>query len=250
MTIDQSHTDFELDVADDFWSATALDDTNADRFVRRLTSFEPADDPIHPLTHAGTTTALAPERDRFQRRLESRRSRREFGAAPLSARTVARVLAATGVDRSGRRVVPSAGGLSAMATYAIGHNVLGPCARRVIRYDADNHAVNDVGAIPADADLRRLLSLEPDHSIPPLTLVFVGHLGELRRKYGARGDRFALIETGCAAQSVELRLANDGLSGYQLGGVHDTLLDHLGLIGLPVRVTGALGCGARRRPAQ
>jgi hypothetical protein len=244
MTLDRSRTDFELDIADDFWAATALDETSADRFVRRLTSFEPADDAIHPLSHSGPMTPLDPVRDRFQRRLETRRSGRVFSGAPLPARSVTRLLAATGVDSRKRRVVPSAGGLDAVSTYAIGHNVVGPCNRRVVRYDADAHAVNDVGPLPADAELHRLLSLEPTHGIPPLTLVFVAHLRDLRRKYGARGDRFALVETGCAAQNVELRLANDGLVGYQLGGVHDALIEHLGLSRLPIRITGAVACGA------
>lgn len=244
MILDPSRTDFELDIADEFWAATALDETSADRFVRRLTAFVPADDAIHPLSHSGPMSSLEPVRDRFQRRLEARRSGRVFGVAPLPARSVTRILAATGIDSRGRRVVPSAGDLRAVSTYAIGYNVAGPCDRRVVRYDADAHAVNDVGALPSDAVLRRLLSLEPAHGIPPLTLVFVAHLRDLRRKYGARGDRFALVETGCAAQNVELRLANDGLVGYQLGGLHDALTEHLGLGRLPIQITGAVACGA------
>ena len=50
-------------------------------------------------------------------------------------------------------------------------------------------------------------------------------------KYGERAGRFGLIEVGAAAQSICLRLAQQNLGGYLLGGVADNEMLHS--LGLP-----------------
>lgn len=243
MTVRQDHADADhLVIADDFWAATALDEYSNPRFVRRLTRYEPVADATDPLAGPGAVTALRPVSDRFQRSLERRRSERSFGSRPLRQGELERVLAATGRGRDGRRVVPSAGGLDAVATYAICRAVEGPTSGRIVRYDASSHAVAAVCTCPQDEDLAIAFNLvgEP---LPALFVVFVAHLGHLRAKYGARGDRFALIETGCAAQTVELRLAADRLAGYQLGGARREVDRWLRLDPGVAHVTGAIACG-------
>jgi SagB-type dehydrogenase family enzyme len=230
------------DIADAAWTAGGLDEFSNQRFVDRLVRFDAGDTIIDPLTAPGPLTPLRPVRDRFQRQLEARRSTRTFGTKPLDQRSVEHLLAATGVDASARRVVPSAGGLRSVTTYAICANTVGAGAGRIVRYDAAAHAVNDIAAAPDTTELRHLFNLGTD-DMPAVIVVFVCHLAAMRGKYSVRGDRFALVETGCAAQNIELRLARDGLAGYQLGGTRDEVLDVLELRGLPVRITGALACG-------
>lgn len=231
-----------LDVADDFWTATSLDAFSNRRFVDRLLAADVAPPPIDPLSGSGEITMLDRVDDRFQRRLQRRRSRREFHDRPLAWREVERLLAATGIDGDGLRVVPSAGGLRSVSTFAICRRVEGALGGRVVRLLADRHAVQDVAPVPSDQQLRQFCNLDGP-TMPGVVVVFVAELGRLRAKYGARADRFALIETGCAAQNVELRLADRGLAGYQLGGVRSELDAVLGIPDRDVVVTGAIAAG-------
>ena len=227
-----------------FWEESSLHELNAAAFGTRALGFDPGDPGVPAFAGAAAPVSLPRVRDRFQRILERRRSTRTFIDAPLAARDVARILAAVGRDGHGRRVVPSAGGLHAVHTFGIGSHVEGPGAGRLFRYDDAGHALQDFGASPGTAELRRLFQLDCEGE-PQLILVFVAELGPTLRKYGSRGLRFVLQETGHAAQNVSLRLTADGLAGYVLGGTLDTeVLSLLGLGHLDAIVTGAMACGA------
>lgn len=232
----------ELELSD-FWEASSLHDHNAAAFANRVLGFEPDERGVHPFAGSGPPVALAPVRDRFQRRLEARRSGRCFSARPLDDRALTRILAAVGTDSGGRSVVPSAGGLGSVHTFGVGSNVEGPVAASVFRYDAAVHAVHRIGDAPPTDELRRLFQLECDGT-PQLILVFVADLAPVLRKYGPRGGRFVVQEAGHAAQNVSLRLTCDGLTGYVLGGTLDRdVLTLLGVAHLDAIVVGAVACG-------
>ena len=83
---------------------------------------------------------------------------------------------------------------------------------------------------------------------PALVLIFAVRVGRLAQKYGERGGRFALIEVGHACQNVALRLATDGLVGYQLGGILDHDIEELlQLQGTTARVTLGYAIGLRAK---
>ncbi|MDX3656078.1 nitroreductase family protein [Streptomyces sp. ID05-26A] len=211
---------------DDFWAASRYSTLHQRRLGDRLRDFRPQPALIDPLELPTTPLPLPRPHDRLQKLFQARRSTREFSDEPLTDRQLGAVLGALS-DNS----FPSAGGLDPLRCYVF---VRG----RALRYDIRRHAVQDIG--PAPADLAEILGT-PD--VPPLTIILVLTDKDSFEKYGERAGRFGLIEAGAAAQNVCLRLAEQKLGGYLLGGVADHEMLHC--LGLPrdLRVATAIACG-------
>ncbi len=232
----------DLQRADDFWEASSLDAQSVLRFASRIDAYQPSAG-VAAHTHTSEPVELKRVSDRLQNVFDARRSGRDFSTKPLKFRHVERILAATGATADARRVIPEAGGLDAVHVYGLLRNVDGLFGGRVIYYNHRAHSVSVVGEVPADAELRQLVSFDGGQ-LPQLVLVFLTQLDELERKYGARGSRFGLQQVGHAAQNVSLRLAHDDLSGYVLGGVIDhEMLALLRVEHLHVRCASAMACG-------
>ncbi|MFV0306350.1 MAG: nitroreductase family protein [Desertimonas sp.] len=229
---------------DDFWSASSLTVEDVAAFAARVGRYRPADEHPHPFIGPGAPQPLKPVGDRWQRMIAARRSDRAFAAAPLAHRAVERLLASVGPTPDGRRAIPEAGGLDAVHVYLVAHQVEGPLAGSVHRYDHRHHVVASVGPCPDEAELRRVFTIDDDADTAAAIVVFVLDDRELRRKYGDRGGRFGWQQVGHAAQNVCLRLAIDGLRGYVLGGGLDgEILDLVGLGHTRARYGGAVACG-------
>ncbi|MFD5824689.1 nitroreductase family protein [Lentzea sp. NPDC060358] len=211
---------------DDFWAASRFSPLHRRRLGDRLRDFRPQPPLVDPLELPSPPVALPRPGDRLQKLFRARRSTREFAPKPLTDKQLGAVLGAL-TDTS----YPSAGGLQSLRCYAF-------FAGRAVRYDIRRHALQDIG--PAPEDLAEVLGTP---SVPPLTIVLVLADAEAFEKYGERAGRFGLVEAGAAAQSICLRLAEQGLGGYLLGGVADNEVLHA--LGLPrdLRVATAIACG-------
>lgn len=229
---------------EDFWNASSLGSHNVAAFGARVRGFEPFDLPVHPLAPPGGFVPLPRARDdRAQRLFASRRSGRSFGDRPVSAKTLGRLLGAVGNSDHGA-LVPAAGGVDALYTYAFARHVEGSLDATTIAYSPERHGVSVIGECPTAPELRRLFSLECDGE-PQLILVTILHLDELRRKYGDRALRFALQQVGHSQQNLGLRAAEDSLTAYVLGGALDReVLDALGLAHTGALVGGAMAVGS------
>lgn len=232
-----------LDPVDDAWEASSLNRFTIPAFVDRLNNFEAFPNPIGSFASAHPQTALPVVRDSFQRSLAKRRSTKQFGPDLLSAKSVARILAAVGPTGDGGRAVPSAGGLQALHVFGIGCATEGVTEDSIFRYDHRRHEVAVLGKAPDRDTIRRLGSLDCDGE-PQLLLFWVLDPVQVRARYGPRALRLLLQEVGHGAQNVALRLSHDGLVGYPLGGVLDTeVIELLGLRGLDAWVAGGFACG-------
>ena len=211
---------------DDFWAASRFSPLHQRRLGERLRDFRPQPPLLDPLELPSAPVPLPRPHDRLQKLFQARKSTREFADKPLTDKQLGAVLGALS-DHS----FPSAGGLNPLRCYAFVHG-------RAVRYDIGRHALQDIG--PAPADLASILGT-PD--VPPLAIVLVLQDKESFEKYGERAGRFGLIEVGAAAQSICLRLAEQKLGGYLLGGVADNEMLHS--LGLPreLRVATAIACG-------
>lgn len=211
---------------DDFWAASRYSPLHQRRLGDRLRDFRPQPELIDPLELPSAPVPLPRPHDRLQKLFQARRSTREFSGGPLTDKQLGAVLGALS-DNS----YPSAGGLNPLRCYAFVHG-------RAVRYDIRRHALQDIG--PAPANLAEILGTP---EVPPLTIVLVLKDEDTFEKYGERAGRFGLVEAGAAAQNICLRLAEQKLGGYLLGGVADHEMLHA--LGLPreLRVATAIACG-------
>ncbi|MFF5703276.1 thiopeptide-type bacteriocin biosynthesis protein [Streptomyces sp. NPDC012794] len=192
--------------------------------------------PAHPLPEVSLRAALA-----------ARTSLRGPLRGPLDAGTLGSLLwhslsdsAPTG--RPGpdgpppaHRPYPSAG---ALYTARVRLLVLDVAGLPQGTYDCvpERRTLRPVGPAPAPAELRALSTyLSRPETDPhwigvdgaPAVLAVYADLGRLRRRYGLRALRLALLEAGHLTQNLLLTGAALGLAGTPLGGFHDDLAHEL-----------------------
>jgi SagB-type dehydrogenase family enzyme len=175
----------------------------------------------------GAETRLLPDPATLQMGLstvfDNRRSSRVFSGDSMELTDLATVLhAAAGITHEGvgraidrpaeyrfhYRGVPSSGGLYSVDCYCLALRVDGLPAG-VYRYLPFTHEITRVGAEPAGRhDLVRPFWQEEaagiDYGKLAAALLFVGNPHKLTRKYGERGVRYMLIETGMLAYAANL----------------------------------------------
>ncbi|MEU3915478.1 thiopeptide-type bacteriocin biosynthesis protein [Streptomyces sp. NPDC029721] len=138
-------------------------------------------------------------------------------------------------DAPVRRAYPSAGALYTARVRLLVLDVDGVPAGT---YDCvpERRTLRRVGPAPATAEIAALSTyLSRPASDPhwigidrvPVVLALYADLGLLRRRYGLRALRLALLETGHLAQNLLLSGTALGLAGTPLGGFHDDLAHEL-----------------------
>ncbi|MDZ7762033.1 MAG: SagB/ThcOx family dehydrogenase [Desulfovermiculus sp.] len=151
-----------------------------------------------------------------------RRSVRSFAPGEIPLGHLAEVLfAAQGITRQNRyRTVPSAGALYPLEVYVVSGAVQG-LEDGVYAYRPQGHELIQI----ASGDLRRNLArhcygqmwVAEAQAVIIITAVYERVTG----KYGGRGERYAHIEAGCAAQNVGLAGYNHGLGSTVVGAFND-----------------------------
>ncbi|MET9800422.1 thiopeptide-type bacteriocin biosynthesis protein [Streptomyces sp. NPDC006368] len=133
------------------------------------------------------------------------------------------------------RPYPSAGALYTVRVRLLALDVTGVPAAT---YDCvpERRTLRPVGPVPPVADITPLStyfsrpSHEPDWigvDEAPVLLGVYADLGLLRRRYGLRALRLALLEAGHLTQTLLLTATALGLAGTPLGGFHDDLAHEL-----------------------
>lgn len=233
----------------DFWEASRLTQLTVDQFVNRSSSWEEPGASLSVFDQASADVDLPTVDDKLQDLFASRSSSRQFDDSLMPTTGVAEILAATGPGRDGRSVIPSAGGLDPLGVFAIVLRGEAPLNGRIVHYRHREHRVAVIGDAPDEETCRRLFSLDCD-GMPSLLLAFAVDPGATLSKYGERGGRFLLQQTGHAMQNVGLRLAESQrrrrgpkLHGYIVGGVLDEVADHLRIGHTRAELVGAYAIG-------
>lgn len=208
-----------------FWENSTLDARRAPAFAEQIDE-DARRSAFVPQLHFPWTGPPLPRPDDDLHRLEARRaSRREFASRPLSQRQLGSLLsgfAAHGGDAGGRRLLPSAGGKYPVEVFALLFSGEGDLDRSIAYYECERHALARLGPCPPFAALAEDLGVRALTGAPPSAcIVFTIIPSRSVRKYGERGGRFALMEVGHYAQSLALRLEQEQLAGYELGGLRD-----------------------------
>ncbi len=245
---------------DRFIEASRLTSVVLDRFLNRSQYWDQGPDRLSIFDQAAGEQALPAVDDRLQQLFAARQSSRTFNDTPIAHKTLAELLAAVGVAGS-RPLVPSAGGLDPVQTYAFIRRGEGELDGTVVRYLHHEHSIAPVAQMPSADRCRQLFSLDCEGD-PALMLAFVVDPAETLGKYGERGGRFLIQQVGHAMQNVGLRIADSQtrpilglrnslpgsrnsqkLHGYILGGVLDELMTTLNLAHTRAVLVGGYAIG-------
>ena len=161
------------------------------------------------------------------RALDRRQSRRDFHGSPLGRRALATLLDA-GYGKRGvnRRAVPSGGALYPLELHVAAHRVDSVDAG-LYRYDPHRHALEELDLGDRWAQLEAACPFPGLLDGAAAALLVLAVFGRTRFKYGQRGYRFALLESGHVVQNVVLAAAALDLPALPLGGFYDTQVDAL-----------------------
>ncbi|WP_269859377.1 SagB/ThcOx family dehydrogenase [Streptomyces sp. RPT161] len=195
--------------------------------------------------------------------LAGRRSARDFASAPLPFGSLASVLrygdsetieVQSRLESGGEaalrlRTAPSAGGLFPVEVWVVARNIT-ELERGIYRYLPDADALETWAG---EQELTRLLSSCADVAGDDLAgtcgalLLFVASPWRSMRKYGPRGLRFVLHETGSIAQNIHLTATALGLGSLDYSGFFDDETHRaLGIDGVYRAVVHMVLLGARR----
>jgi SagB-type dehydrogenase family enzyme len=191
-----------------------------------------------------TVSLPAPNRDgdvSVERAIANRRSRREYGADPLTQRELGQLLWATqGITdaQSGFRAAPSAGALYPLEVYVVvgtpGVEGIDP---DVYRYSPEGHelAAGDAGDV--QQELQRAALDQEFVGDAAIDIVVCAVDERTTAKYGPRGERrYVPMEVGHAGENVYLQAEALGLATVSVGAFNDD------------RVRDIVGAPSNQRP--
>lgn len=154
--------------------------------------------------------------------LAKRRSVRSFASTSLRLAEAAQLLwAAQGkTDKEGHRTAPSAGALYPLDLYLVAAKV-DEVPPGVYHYRPEQHSIEPVSLGDRRTPLSQASHGQPSIADAPAVFIFAAEYSRSTAKYGARGERYAHIEVGHAAQNVYLQSAALGLGTVAVGAFDD-----------------------------
>jgi SagB-type dehydrogenase family enzyme len=159
--------------------------------------------------------------------IRTRRSQRSFDARPIAPDALGQLLfAAQGITApaAGLRAAPSAG-----ATYPLELYVVAPDG--VHHYEPVGHRLSRVSPADRRAELSRAALGQDAVRDAAVDLVIAADVARTAARYGARADRYVLLEAGHAAQNVLLEATALDLGAVPIGAFDDG--DVRALLALP-----------------
>jgi SagB-type dehydrogenase family enzyme len=149
--------------------------------------------------------------------LARRRSQRVFADRPLPPEAVSQLCwAAQGITQAekGFRTAPSAGALFPIAVFLVD-------AAGVSEYKPQRHMLLRAPTGDLRGQLRAAAHDQDFVGQAPLCLVITMDVSRAAAKYGARAERYGLLEAGHVAQNVLLQATALGLVGTPVGAFED-----------------------------
>ena len=170
----------------------------------------------------------------LERAIASRRSVRDYAAAPLTLDDLSRLLhAAQGITepRRGLRAVPSAGALYPIELYPVVRDVAG-LEPGIYHYAVQEHALERVQAGDLHSAVMRAGLGQSVLGRAAVCFVLSAIFQRTRFKYRERAYRYVLLEAGHVGQNLCLAATGLGLGACTVGAFDDDALnDLLGLDG-------------------
>src|SRR5271168_811403 len=231
-------------------------ESNNSRIIKEMLSihqinYEPRivelvrDAPLHVESTSGESSNVALPLDQefasmsVEEAITSRVSTRWFSDKPLPLAKLAKVLyLANGVRKAGSRRliidrnVPNSGGLGSVEIYCIALNVA-DVEPGIHHFDSVFHELRLLKKGAFATWLREFVCFQYEASEPAAVLVLTSAVGRLTSKYGPRGYRLGLLDTGHASDNIYLAATALHLNVFAFGGfVDDEINRALDLEGL------------------
>jgi SagB-type dehydrogenase family enzyme len=162
--------------------------------------------------------------------IASRRTRRRFSEEPLPLEALSQLLwAAQGVTgKDGHlRAAPSGGALYPLDIYAVvGRSSVEGLDPGVYCYLPHRNGLREILSGDLRASLARDCLGQHWTARAPVSLVVTAEYERIESKYGTRGRRYAIMESGHAGQNIFLQAEALGLAAGIVGAFHDKTLAH------------------------
>ncbi len=175
-------------------------------------------------------SALAPLDVPLEDAIRNRRSRKQFSDTSISVQELTRLLEfAAGVthqEEIPRRAAPSAGALFPVEIYPMVFGVDG-IEPGLYHYVAVTSTLEYLKPLNGPCDLWPVLDFSFEGTTPAVAFALTARLPRVQAKYGERGYRFALMESGHIAQNMLLTATALGLNSIPAGGFFDDGLNFL-----------------------
>ncbi|QQS20218.1 SagB/ThcOx family dehydrogenase [Candidatus Saccharibacteria bacterium] len=229
---------------DIFWENSKFSEVNIGEFQKLIEEYSGAEHEMPALQYPKPDHKLPMPTDRQVKQMQRRKSDRLFAEKKINKKQLGSLLAAFSKNNSDGRTYPSAGATYGVDIFCLVNNYDGELNHKVCYYNADNHSLSEVKALPDWESYAPLLNIDTDNSMPAVVFVFVLFASRVTSKYGERGGRFALIEVGHAAQNLSLRLVEEKMVGVEMGGLLDNEIKALlGLEDTSAAIALGLACG-------
>ncbi len=160
-----------------------------------------------------------------EKAIRTRRTVRSFTPRQLKLEQLSQLLwSAQGITEDGghKRAAPSAGALYPMDVFVVvGHEAVDDITQGIYHYEPTLHSTSHI----AEGDHRDELAAASLSQLwiaqAPVSIVICAEYDRIIGKYGERGERYALMESGHIAQNIFLQAGALGLAAGIVGAFID-----------------------------
>lgn len=223
-----------------YWENTNLNDKNILNFVNNFVNEEKD---IGRIKYPTNDMKLDYPKDKLFEIMKNRQSNRKYNNYQINKKQLSSLFSCFAkIDN--HRLLSSSGGKYPIEVYALCFNVKN-LNNKIVYYNYIDNSLSIIGDCKNWNDLKAITGAE-DLIIgePSIMFIFVGFPNRVVSKYGERGGRFLLIESGHYIQNLLLRIAYEKLKAVELGGLFDNHIKNmLGLKNSDAIITLGVICG-------
>ena len=223
-----------------YWENTKLNDKNILKFINGFINEEKD---IRKIEYPTKDLKLGYPKDKLYKIMKERRSYRQYNDYQLNEKQLSSLFSCF-AQVDDHRLLSSAGGKYPIEVYALCFNVK-KLNNNIVYYNYIDNSLSIVGNCPNWDDIKSITGAgDAIVGKPSIMFIFVGFPNRVISKYGERGGRFLLIESGHYIQNLLLRATYEKIKSVELGGLYDNDIKNLlGLKNTDAIITLGVICG-------
>ena len=203
---------------DIFWENTNLNDKNSLKFFK---GFKNEEHEVEQIKYSICGMKLKKPKDKLIKIMENRHSERIYNNYKLSKKQLSSLFSCFSSVDNYHRLLPSGGAKYPIEVYALCFNVK-ELSGKIVYYNYKENSLSIVGECDEWKNYTKLTGADGViEGTPSILFLFVAFPNRTISKYGERGGRFVLIESGHYLQNLSLRISYENLKGVELGGLYD-----------------------------